>query len=63
MFLLEGKTFQFSGTSEAQKIVLLLSHIPFIGMIVAKRYPNVVTTTGVRLSSIFGCIYIIIFTN
>lgn len=63
LFSLEGKTFQFSEASEAQKIVLLLSHIPFVGMIVAKRFPNTVTTTGSRISSIFGCIYIVVFAS
>lgn len=53
LFSLQGRTFQFTGASEAQRIILLLSHIPFIGMMVAKRYPNIVTTTGARISSIF----------
>lgn len=53
LFSLQGRIFRFSGASEAQRILLLLSHIPFIGMIVAKRFPNIVTTTGARVSSIF----------
>jgi len=52
-FSSQGQYFQFSGASEAQRIILLLSHIPFIGMIVAKKYPNIVTATGAKISSIF----------
>lgn len=54
-----GDLFQFSGASEAQRVMLVLSHIPFLGMIVANKYPNVVTVAGARISSIFGCIYIL----
>ena len=53
LFSSEGRSFGFAGASEAQRIILLLSHIPFVSMIVVKRYPNIVTTTGARVSSIF----------
>lgn len=53
LFSTQGRTFQFSGASEAQRVILLLSYIPFLSMIIAKRYPNIITTTGVRISSIF----------
>lgn len=53
LFSMQGCTFQFPGASEAQRILLLLSYIPFVGMIAAKRFPNIVTTTGARASSIF----------
>lgn len=53
LFSTQGRTFQFSGASEAQRVILLLSYIPFLSMIIAKRYPNIITTTGVRVSSIF----------
>ena len=61
LFSSEGRSFGFAGASEAQRIILLLSHIPFVSMIVAKRYPNIVTTTGARVSSIFWAIYIAAF--
>jgi len=32
-------------------------------MIVSKKYPNTITTTGVRASSIFGLLYLIAFTS
>jgi hypothetical protein len=42
-------------------MILILSHIPLLGMIVSKRYPNIITTLGARWSSVYGCIYIISF--
>jgi uncharacterized membrane protein YwaF len=32
-------------------------------MLVAKKYPNTITTTGVRMASIFGLLYLIAFTS
>ncbi|HBB27391.1 TPA: hypothetical protein DCZ36_02765 [Candidatus Gracilibacteria bacterium] len=63
LFSMQGCTFQFPGASEAQRILLLLSYIPFVGMIATKRFPNIVTTTGARASSIFGFFYLVSFTN
>ena len=53
LFLTQGHTFRFSGASEAERMVLFLSHIPFAGMIIAKKHQNIVTVTGARISSIF----------
>lgn len=42
---------------------LFLSYIPFLGIIIAERYPNIVTVTGARVSSIFALIYVIALVN
>ncbi|MFA6090419.1 MAG: hypothetical protein WC774_01435 [Candidatus Gracilibacteria bacterium] len=63
MFSLQGNIFQFNEASEGERVILFLSHIPFLGMLVAKKYPNTITTTGVRMASIFGLLYLIAFTS
>lgn len=62
-FFLNGHTFQFSGATEAERVIFLVSYIPFLGMIITKKYPNIVTTTGARVSSIFWFIYLVSFVN
>lgn len=44
-------------------MIYLLSYVPFLGMIVAKRHPNTITESGARVSSVFGLFYILVFAN
>ena len=63
MFSLKGDAFGLSGSSEADRMKLFLSYIPFLGMIIAQKYPNIVTTTGARVSSLFALVYVTILVN
>ena len=62
-FSVQGCTFQYTGVGEAQRTLLLLSYIPFLSMIIERKYQNIATSTGVRVSSIFGFVYILSFIN
>lgn len=63
LFSLSENLFRLEWISEGQRITYLLSYVPFLGMIVAKRHPNAITESGARVSSVFGLFYILVFAN
>lgn len=56
-------SFWYESATETERMMFFLSHIPFLGMIIAKRYKNIITVTGARLSSIFIFLYLLYFVS
>lgn len=63
IFSLKADVFQLSWSSEAERMKLFLSYIPFLGIIIAEKYPNIVTKTGARVSSLFAFVYVMILVS
>lgn len=59
----ESKSFRYENATETDRMMFFLSHVPFLGMIIAKRYENIITMTGARLSSIFALLYLLHFVS
>lgn len=63
VFSFSGNILRLDETSEGQKAIYFLSYIPFLGMIIAKKHPHAITTSGARISSIFWFFYLLVFVN
>jgi hypothetical protein len=53
---IQAERADISHLSDSEKIAIIASYIPFLGIFVSARYPSIYTDTGVRIGSVLGAL-------
>jgi len=49
--------FTYDSATETERVMLFLSYVPFIGISIARKYNNIITTVGANISTLFIICY------